>query len=212
MRTTEQGERYFTAADAGAMFEPGLVTSSTDRRRVWYAIPDPADAVRVALTVARRSWLDAVTVVPAGAALAQAGLAMAFGEHLHEVRRRRGLHGACVTSPLPPPLPRSGLCRLPHLTTVEGPDETWRDAVVWEVMTADRFRSWLGRDPVSLTTVEEWLPKLLALRGAVRAGTLPDTPAVRALRQLLQTRYLSSRLVLEHPSLFASLLSPKETR
>jgi S-adenosylmethionine-dependent methyltransferase len=74
---------------------------------------------------------------------------MAFGEHLHEVRRRRGLRGACVTSPLPPPLPRSGLCRLPHLTTAEGPDETWRDAVVWEVMTAERFRAWLGRDPVS---------------------------------------------------------------
>lgn len=206
-RLTPQGERYFTAADVGGIFDPGVVTSSVHRRRVWYGERDPAAAVRIALVVSRRSWLDAVTVVPAGAALAEAGLALAFGEHLHGVRGRRGMRGACVTSPTKPPLPRGGLCRLPHLVTVQGPDRVWRDVAVWEVMPADRFRSWLGRDSIDLRTVEEWLSTLLALRGAVRAGTLPDTGAVRALQELLTTRYMSIRLVLEHPNLFASLLS-----
>ncbi|MFI9591180.1 hypothetical protein [Nonomuraea sp. NPDC052265] len=210
VRTTPQGERYFTASDVGGIFDPGVVTSSKHRRRVWYEEHNLNAAVRIALVVSRRSWLDAVTVVPAGVALAEAGLALAFGEHLYEVRCRRGMRRACVTSPVKPPLPRGGLCRLPHLATVQGPDGVWRDVAVWEVMPADRFRSWLGRDSVDLRTIEEWLPTLLALRGAVRAGALPDTPTARALQELLTTRYMSIRLVLEHPNLFASLLSLKE--
>ncbi|GAA0818192.1 hypothetical protein ACFQVD_12775 [Streptosporangium amethystogenes subsp. fukuiense] len=208
---TGQGERYFTVADAGTMFNPGVVTSNARRRRVWYEEHDPAAAVRIALTVARRSWIDAVTVVPAGVALAGAGLALAFGEHLYEVRRLRGLRGACVTSPVRPPLPRARLCRLPHLVTVEGRDGAWRDVAVWEVMHADRFQTWLGRDSADLKTVEQWLPHLLRLRGAVRARELPDCGAVRALYALLETRYLSLRLVLENPHLFETLLT-KETR
>lgn len=209
---TEQGERYFTAADAAELFGPGVVASSPTRRRVWYEEPDLGAAVRVALGIARRSWVDAVAIAPAGAALAEAGLALAFAKHLHEARRRHSLQGAWVTSPLPPPLPRGGLCRLPHLVTAAGPDGAWQDTVVWEVTTEDRFTSWLGRKPVGLAELEARLPRLVALRRAVRADTLPDTQAVRALRELLQTRYLSIRLVLEHPNLFESLITLKEVR
>jgi len=209
---TQQGERWFTAADAAKLFGPGIVTSSTTGRRVWYEEHDPAAAVRVALGVARRSWVDAVAVAPVGAALAQAGLALAFAKHLHEVRRRHGLHGAWVTSPLRPPLPRLGLCRLPHLVTAAGPDGTWQDIAVWEVMTEERFTEWLGRETVGLAELEARLPRLLALRRAVREGTLPDTQAVRELQELLRTRCLSTRLVLERPNFFDSLIAFKEER
>ncbi|WP_329080147.1 hypothetical protein [Streptosporangium sp. NBC_01469] len=209
---TQQGERWFTAADAAELFGPGVVTGSTTGRWVWYEEHDPAAAVRVALGVARRSWVDAVAVAPAGAALAQAGLALAFAKHLHKVRRERGLRGAWVMSPLQPPLPRLRLCRIPHLVTAAGPDGAWQDVVLWEVMTEARFTAWLGREPVGLAGLDARLPRLLGLRRAARDGTLPDTQAVRALQELLRTRCLSTRLVLEHPNLFESLITLKEAR
>ncbi|MEZ0076260.1 hypothetical protein [Planotetraspora sp. GP83] len=206
----QRGERYFTTADAGALYGPGVVTSGMGRRRVWYEEHDPQAAVRMALAVARRSWVDAVAVLPLGATLAQGGLALAFGEHLHEVRRRRHLAGACITSPMPPPLPRPRLCRVPHLVTVEGADGTWRDTAVWEVMTAERFQAWVGREPAGLGALEKLLPRLLRLRRSAREDTLPDTLPGRELRELLRTRYLSTLLVLEHPDLFNSLLAPPQ--
>ncbi|MFD8560639.1 hypothetical protein ACFV1N_25480 [Streptosporangium canum] len=208
--TVRPQERYFTSADIGALFEPGVVTSSICRRRVWYEEHAPVPAMRMALAVARRSWVRAAAIVPSGAAPAQAGLALAFAEHLHQLRSRH-LPGACVTSPLAPTLPQAALCRIPHLVTVQGPDAAWQDAVVWEVMSPERFRQWFHRDPAGLEAIEARLPQLVALRRLARNGALPDSPAGRALAELLCTRYLSIRLVLEHPELFAALLSPKET-
>lgn len=201
----------FTASDMHAMYGPGVVSVSWHRRRVWCEIRDPRAAMRVALQMATRPWVDAVTVLPPNASVSEGGLALAFGEHLHQVRKRRNLHGAWVTSPCRPPLPRSRLCRLPHLVTVEGPDGEWCDTVVWEVMTADQFTEWLGRPPDELVRrLEEWLPGLLRLRAAAREGHLPDSRPHHMLRGLLAARYLSIRLVLEHPHLFSTLLKNKE--
>ncbi|WP_061294106.1 hypothetical protein [Herbidospora cretacea] len=208
---TAQGERLFTAQDASGLLSPGVVTSGA-RRRVWHEEHDPAAAVRLALTSARRSWVEAVAIAPTGTALARTGLALAFSKHLSTVRGRRSGEAACVTSPLPPTLPKPRLLRIPHLVTAAGPDGVWGDTVVWEVMTAERLGSWLDRGhPINLQKVEACVPQLIALRRAVREGTLPDTPASRVLRELLRTRYLSIRLVLQHQALFDSLLSTKET-
>lgn len=205
--TTRQGERLFTAGDMDALFTPGVVTTSTRRPRAWYPESDPAAAVTKAVALARRSWLDAVTLVPKGARLSHAGLALVFAEHLRQIRSVCGLYGACVTSPTAPPLPSPSLLRMPHLVTAEGPDpDRWTDMTVWEVMTHKRFDAWLQRSPVVMDGVEEQVPRLLALRRTVREGTLPDTPETRMLRELLDTRYLSIRLVLEHRPLFNALL------
>lgn len=208
---TAQGERLFTAQEAGLLLSPGVVTCGA-RRRVWHEEHDPLAAVRLALTSAQRSWVEAVAIAPTGIALAQTGLALAFSRHLSQIRGRRSGEAACVTSPVPPSLPKSRLCRIPHLVTAAGPDGVWGDAVVWEVMTVERLRSWLDRDlPIDLQQVEARIPQLIALHRAAREGTLPETPGVRVLRELLRTRYLSIRLVLQHQDLFDSLLSPKET-
>ncbi|WP_062356240.1 hypothetical protein [Herbidospora yilanensis] len=208
---TAQGERFFTAQDAARLLSPGVVTSGA-RRRVWHEEHDPAAAVRLALTSAQRSWVEAVAIAPTGTALAETGLALAFSKHLSTIRGRRSGEAACVTSPVPPPLPKTGLRRIPHLVTAAGPDGFWGDTVVWEVMTLERLSSWLERShPIDLENVEAHVPQLIALRRAVREGTLPDTPASQVLRELLRTRYLSIRLVLQHQALFDSLLSPKET-
>ncbi|WP_066374684.1 hypothetical protein [Herbidospora mongoliensis] len=208
---TAQGERLFSAQDAGALFSPGVVTGGA-KRRVSYEEHDPVVAVRLALGLARRSWVEAVAVAPAGVVLAHTGLALAFSGHLSTVRGRRGGEAACVTSPVRPPLPKPRLLRIPHLVTAAGPDGSWGDVVVWEVMTREQFSSWLDHGPpIDLGGVEARVPQLIALRRAAREGTLPDTPAVRALHELLRTRYWSIRLVLQHQDLFDSLLSPKET-
>ncbi|MGI5292687.1 hypothetical protein ACQEVF_56580 [Nonomuraea polychroma] len=202
--TARHVERCFTAAEA-TLFTPGAVASAHGQR-IWYTRCDPDAAVRTALSLTRRSWVQAVTVVPEAADAAQAGLALAFAEHVRTVRRQRGLSGVCVTSPLSPALPGTTLHRLPHLVAVAGPEGT-QDAVVWEIMTANRLTAWLGRHTMDPRVLEEWLPQLLVLRRAVRAGRLPDSPAGRALADLLRERYLSILLVAQHPPLFDDLLA-----
>ncbi|MEU6718358.1 hypothetical protein ABZ897_43405 [Nonomuraea sp. NPDC046802] len=207
MNATGPGERLFTAADTATLFAPGIVVAH-GRRRVWHPESDPAAAVRAAMDLSRRAWPDAVVLVPENARLAQASLALAFAQHLHEVRRRRELYGACVTSPSKPPLPRGNLFRVPHLVTMQEPQRgCWSDTVVWEVMTRDRIRAWLGQPSQVLAGLEEQVPALLALRGAVRENRLPDTPDAQKLRNVLQKRYLSIRLVLEHRPLFDALIA-----
>lgn len=164
----------------------------------------------IVLAAARRSRAAAMTVIPADVPLPDAGLAVTFAGHLHAIRCRRGLYGACVTSPVAPPLPGPHLCRVPHPVTVEGPERTWRDTVVWEAMTTDRFHAWHSGGFVDLGELEARLPHPLTLRGAIRDGTLPDTPQALLLRNLLRTRYLSIRLVLQHPHVFNPLIDLME--
>ncbi|MEU9836308.1 hypothetical protein AB0D67_32635 [Streptosporangium sp. NPDC048047] len=201
-------ERCFTAADA-ALLVPGVVASA-DGRRIWYVRRDAVAAVRAALAVARRSWVQAVTVVPEAADAAQIGLALVFAEHLRAVRRRRGVPGVCVTSPLPPILPSARVRRLPHLVATVGPEGV-QDVAVWEIMTANRLAAWFGRHTMDVGVLEAWLPRLLALRRTIRDGHLPEGPAGRALAELLRERYLSTRLVVEHSHLFADLLDDPST-
>lgn len=204
MVISQQGERYFTSDDV-AITEPGLIISR-GRVRVCYREHDPVSAVRIALVLARYCPVDAVAMAPAEA-VAGAGLALAFAKHLRRMRCQRGLRGACVTSPARPLLPGTGLVRVPHLLALEDPSGGWCDQAMWEVMPDSRFAASFGRPPTALAGVEEQVPQLLALRGAVRDGSLPDTPEAGRLRELLRTRYLSIRLVLEQRRLVDALLA-----
>jgi len=157
---------------------------------------------RYAPAVARRPGIVAVTIAAAGADRTGTGLALAFAEHLRAVRARRGLGWACVTAATRPATGRPGLVRLPHLVAFAGATVT--DLVIWEVLTGERARAWLGR-PLPGVSFEDRLDTLLRLRAAARRGGLPRTAAGRRLADLLTTRYLSIRLVYEHPGLFLSL-------
>ncbi|WP_433358868.1 hypothetical protein [Streptosporangium sp. CA-115845] len=209
---TSTGERYFSATELGDSFGPGVVSNDERQSRLYYEQRDPVIALRAALAVARRSWVHAVAVICEQASPVQASLAVTFAEHLHQVRRARGLHGACVTSARRPDLPSSAMCRIPHLATIEHSGTPRHDVVVWEVMSRERLGAWLGHTTVDLNELEQQLPYLVALRRNARQGRLPDTAAARELRALLDRRYLSILMVLQHPDLFSRLLSPKGAR
>ncbi|NJC66235.1 hypothetical protein HC028_17240 [Planosporangium flavigriseum] len=132
-------------------------------------------------------------------------LAVAFSAHLAAVRSRRQLHGVWITATDRPRLP-DGMLRLPHLVSMVTAPGQLQDVVVWELIRADDARRWLG-GPLPHLPVEDRLPALLRLRAAHRQGRLPDTPAARRLSILLGRRYLSIRLVYQHPDLFTQLLT-----
>jgi hypothetical protein len=144
----------------------------------------------------------------AGEDAAEAGLALAFAQHLDAVRRSRGQPSSgCVTAWTAPAV-RSGRVRLPHLVTVREAADRLRDAVVWEAMELDRARDWLGGELPDQAFFEDRLDALLELRRRTRLGELPDTSAGRRLEALLEGhRKLSILLVYRNAELFRELLS-----
>jgi hypothetical protein len=138
-------------------------------------------------------------------------LALTFAVHLHT---RRGHDPRpvrpCATTAVTPQLV-GGVVRLPHLTVIER-DSTLTDTVIWEVMEARRAHDWLGADLPDQAFFEDHLPELLTLRRRIRAGTLPASPAGVELARLLTDRYLSLRLVYQHPTLFRALLDEERAR
>ncbi|MEU7906381.1 hypothetical protein [Actinoplanes sp. NPDC049118] len=162
-------------------------------------VAEPA-AIRLAV----RPGVRTVTVVAGAADDSRCGLASAFAVHLAEVRAATFLDGVWITAVDRPGL-RPGWVRLPHLvTTTTGGDLD--DAVVWELMPAALVPRWLGAPLPDQAFVEAHLDALLALRRAARNGHLPATAEGRHLASLLRDRYLSLRLVYQHPHLFTALL------
>jgi hypothetical protein len=185
---TGSGEQYFSAAELSESFGPGLVSSDHVHGRIWYEEPDPLIALHAGLVVARLSGVLAVAVIADHAGSVAASLAVAFAEHLVQVRRAGDLQGACLTSSSRPEFCSNAICRIPHLVTVEDGDRRRRDMVIWEIMTHERLGDWVGHTAVDLDKLERQLPYLVALRRSARQGRLPPTPAARELRLLLESR------------------------
>jgi hypothetical protein len=144
----------------------------------------------------------------AGEAAADAGLTLAFAQHLDAVRRARGQRSrGCVTA-WAAPVVGDGRVRLPHLVTVREPPDRLRDIAVWEAMELERAHDWLGGELPDQRFFEDRLETLLELRGRARAGAFPDTSAGRRLEALLTGgRRLSILLVYRNAELFRELLS-----
>jgi hypothetical protein len=150
----------------------------------------------------------------AGAAIHEGGdadparLALEFASYL-DVRRRLDPRPVrpCVTSAHPPDVASSpGLVRLPHLVTMFDGAQGLSDVVVWEVMTLMQVGRWLGGPIPDQALFEQQLPALLQLRFLIRAGRLPANDLGQRLRELLTGRYLSIRMVYQHPVLFSALI------
>ncbi len=160
---------------------------------------------------AARSGTAAVVLHPGGEA-DPARLALVFALHLGALRCRDP-HPVrpCVISVFPPYLPGRHLVRVPHLIAVRPWwCRTIEDHALWEVMTADDARAWLGGplpEQEKRLLIEQKLPGLLALRSHARAGRLPRSDAGRRVAELLTRRYLSIRMVYQHLELFLDLLA-----
>lgn len=159
---------------------------------------------------AARSGTAAV-VLHTGGEADPARLALIFALHLGALRCRDP-HPVrpCVTSVFPPHLPGSHLVRVPHLLAVRLWCRTIEDHALWEVMTADDARAWLGGplpEQEKRLLIEQKLPGLLALRSHARAGRLPPSDAGRRVAELLTRRYISIRMVYQHIDLFLDLLA-----
>ncbi|WP_239309755.1 MULTISPECIES: hypothetical protein [unclassified Frankia] len=165
-------------------------------------LPDgPASLPRVGVRVA--------ALAPTGVGEVRVALAHQFAAHLSALRDGAGVVvGQCLTSavrPTPPP----DAVRIPHLAAIDQGDQT-ADTVVWELMTRDNAGVWLGGMLPDQGFFEAHLSLLLALRAAVRAHCAPAGEAGRRLTTLLRHRYLSIRLVYQHPEVFRVLLSDLE--
>lgn len=185
--------------------QPALVAGRLPGGAVWWT-PCPRQAVvRQALAA---SADGAVEVCPHGAGDGATGLGLALARHLarHRARHGGGAVGPCSLTP-PEPLPQT--VRLPHLVRVCGCGRA-SDRVVWETLAVTDADAWLGR-PLHRTDLDYFarhLPALLVLKHRSRTPCgLQKTPQQWELSRLLahQGRYVSIRLVLQHPDLFRVL-------
>ncbi|MGH3712141.1 MAG: hypothetical protein ACRDT4_01545 [Micromonosporaceae bacterium] len=157
---------------------------------------------RQAIAVAESSGIEAVLIARSTEDAVGRGRALAFASWLRHVRTRRGLAWCCVSAATRPEVDEDAFVRLPHLVaTTDG--TTVADVVIWEVLRTDRAERWLGR-PLPARGFEDRLDGLLTLRRRARDGTLGPA-AGRRLGRVLADRYLSIRLVYEHPDLFDDL-------
>lgn len=213
-------ERVFAPSDLGQMMpgrEPALLSTGSwpgnpsqaagraAGGAVMWSTPVGDDgAESAAIRLGGRAGVHTVSLVAATTDTARGALVSAFAEHLAEVRAGRLLHGVWITAASRPD-PQPGWVRLPHLLTITA-DGGLDDTVVWELMPAAVVPRWLGGLLPDQSFIESRLDALLALRRAARDGRLPATVAGRHLAGLLRDRYLSLRLVYQHPQLFSALL------
>jgi hypothetical protein len=168
----------------------------------------PRDSLAAAGLAAVRDGHVAGAVMHEGGNADAARLALAFATYL-DGRRHLDPRPVrpCVTSAGAPDVAlASGLVRLPHLVTLLDSSGGLSDDVVWEVMTLTQAGRWLGGPIPGQTLFEKQLPALLQLRSLIRTGKLPANELGSCLRELLAGRYLSIRMVYQHPDLFTALI------
>lgn len=180
-----------------------------------------ANAVPLAQTVRRNNGVLGVVLHPAGAIDLGAKLALVFAEHLGTGRPRPAADdhrlrvvGPFVTSAKADSfLAVAGVVRLPHLVTVRTRDGH-ADTVVWEWLAVPDAEALYGGPLPDLSALHAHVRELLALRAAVRAQQLPDTPGHRELGRVLLTAPFSLQLVLTHYELICRLIAAarKESR
>lgn len=190
--------------DALLAREPGL-------RYVWTSTEN--DCGVSGLDITSVPGVLAVTMAPAGADTRHLALALEAAYRL-ATKRWAGAHQpsrACLTSWAPPPPHLSpGMVRVPHLVTVCHGHGLATDSVVWEVLSPEDARRWLGGPlpDCDRRFVEEELDELVRLRGAVRRGELPATAAAARLLSLMpRDGDLPVELVYQRPDIFRALMS-----
>ncbi len=210
--TSSVTERLFTLGDLHPV-PPGpargllVATTPTGPRRggpeIWHT-GGPGDLATAALALASRRHVAAVAFHPhPGGHPAALRLPLRFALHLAAVRDLLPDQHAPVTVAERPPV-GGDLVRVPHLLAFRWFHQVL-DLVVWEVVTRTGAQGWLGGPLPDQALFERRLPALLTLRRRSRQRALPDSRAGRRLEALLADRYLSIRLVYEHPDLFADL-------
>jgi hypothetical protein len=138
---------------------------------------------------------------------ASTSVAIEFAEHLFCLRRSRRLVPGPVSLSVEKPAPTGHVLPMPHLLTVIDAHACTRDVVVWERFPRDRAVEWLAGapDPDWAWLLAE-LPRILRLRGLLRAGQLGDTEEERTLVGLVERHFLSIRTVARNQSLVRRLL------
>lgn len=185
----------------------GQVVTISSQRRYLVHVPQPSGPLASAGLAAVRRNRAAGAALHLGGDAGTARLPLEFAAHLGD-RRRRDADPVrpCVTSATAPELASApDLVRLPHLLTVRDGGGVLADNVVWEVVTIQQARSWLGGPLPCQPFFEQQLPALLHLRFLARTGQFPATTDGQRLRELITGRYLSIRLVYRHPALFTAL-------
>ncbi|MFH0246115.1 hypothetical protein ACGRHY_27700 [Streptomyces sp. HK10] len=225
---TSESERRFALADLGLILRevrtgPGYTVACdqapdgadmagfrprTETAVWWISCHGVAEAAQRALAAsASPSGAVAFPARPGGAVPHEIGLALAFADHLTACRNGRPV-GPCSPGLVPPPVPDKAV-RLPHLVWAARPPHGHETAtVVWELLPRLAAEQWLGAPLPDQAFFEERLTGLLHLKQRARFGLPPDVPAWRPLADLLAGgRYLSIRLVYQHPGLFHDLLT-----
>ncbi|WP_322768846.1 hypothetical protein [Frankia sp. Cr1] len=214
-------ERWFTLTSPGWRLPPadGLLTAlprqpTTDLHTARRALACGADGLLtwiatgplpVTWVALRGLGVRAAVLTPAGTDEGRAVLAHQFALHLSALRSRSQATGPYLTSSAPPS-PSPDAVRIPHLVALQH-NQHLGDTVVWELMTRGDAYLWLGGPLPDQAYFERHLPGLVALRAAARAHQLPAGPPGKQLTRLLAHRYLSIRLVYQHPYLFRRLLA-----
>lgn len=171
----------------------------------------PATALAVAVAVAVQQGIRAVCLAGKGADPGAVQIGLDFALHLRSLRGPFGGRTRAFTVSPAPPAPLPGVVRLPHLIAVNH-DHQLHDEVMWELLPTYLVPQWLGRPLPDLVITDTHIAALMRLRGLARYGQLPTTPAGRALAGLLRDRYLSIKLVYQHPDLFRTLIADLEGR
>lgn len=185
----------------------GQVLAGSEQQNLTY-LPLPHGSLAVGGLAAVRRGRVVGAAMHEGGNADLARLALDFATHL-DARRHHDPHPVrpCVTSAKAPDVTAApGLVRLPHLVTLFDTARGLFDAVVWEVMTLAQAGQWLGGPIPDQELFEQQLPALLHLRFLIRVGRLPESDVGQRLRGLLAGRYLSIRMVYQHPALFAALI------
>jgi hypothetical protein len=158
---------------------------------------------------------DVTDQLPPDPGTALQRLAEDFARYLRTHRIRIDLRPAMIRPVVTfahEPAPAESMVTLGHLVTVTAPLARLlelplgsEECVIWEHLVSVDFPIWLGGPLPAAGPPHPH--RLLVLKRAVREQSLPDTPAGRALGEVLASgRYLSARLAYQYPELIRAAL------
>lgn len=182
-----------------------ILAGDDTERLVWMATgPQPE---RAGLVAAQRPGVRAVCLAPAGRDLRRIRAAIQLAHRLADTRGDDAASARAHLTSADPPATVDRSIRIPHLISMRYGTGNVADAVMWELMPRVAAPDWSRVPPATQGFIETNLRGLLALRGAARAGQLPQTTAGQRLNDLLAGRPLIIRAVYRHLDLIRPLLS-----
>lgn len=129
-------------------------------------------------------------------------LAKVFSSHLTSYRANKNLTTVGRITSYPPDAEK-GWLRIPHLVTTVKADEM-SEVVIWEKLSEQDARQWLGTEVPDQDLVEEHLYELLELKKRFRENTL-DPILHKEIKNKLFGRYFSILFVYQNFQLFSDL-------